>query len=172
MIVNDIGKMIGGKSVGLEENRVGINVFILPLDVAEELVVEFGGPFERNGETDYMGFSLVKVFLYVIRSEIPAVAVIALGHLVPGLDFPALFQTFCIAKTVVGMTFFNEFMSVFLVQFKPFRLDIGAVISPLVATFIPVNAEPGERIVEVPHILFTVPGAVGVFEPENEFSAL
>ena len=55
---------------------------------------------------------------------------------------------------------------------KPFGLNIGAEISALVRTLVPINPEPAEGVVKILQRLVAVTLTVGVFNPENKFTAL
>jgi len=164
MVVHYVGEMVGRKSVALEQYGIGIDVFVFPLYVAEEFVVEFGGTFERHGETDDVRLFRIKAGLDFLGRKGAAVPVVAEHTLVHGLDLAEVFEPFRIAEAVVSLTLFDEFKRVFLVELEPLGLDVRGVRSAPVAALVPVDAEPGKGIVEVADIFFAGAGLVGILE--------
>jgi hypothetical protein len=92
-------------------------------------------------------------------------------HLVHGLDLPDPLQAFFVAKTVVCLPFLDELKGVFLVELEPLRLHVRPEVSALVSALVPFNPQPGESIIEIPHVFLAVAGLVGVFNAEDKLAA-
>ena len=172
VVVHDVREVVCGKSIALQQNRIGRNILVFPCDVAEQMVVEFCLAFQRHFEADNVGLAGGKICLDFLFGQVAAVAVVAGSHLVFGLNFTDTLQTLGIAETIVCLAFCNEFFCILFVQFKTLALHIGTVFAAFIAALIPVNAEPCHRVVQILHVFFIVAGAVGIFQAQDEFAAL
>ena len=102
--------------------------------------MEFGLPFKRNLEADYVRLSRVQVGLDFFGGKVAAVAVVAGSHFVFSLNFSDALQALRVAKAVVGLALGDQLFGVLFVKVKALALDVRAVLAALVAAFVPVNA--------------------------------
>ena len=172
MVVNNICQMVCRESVALQQNRIRRNVFILPNNVSQKMIVEFRLAFQRHLQTDYVRLSCIEVCFYFFRCQMAAGPVVSRGKFVFRLDFPDSLKSFAVAETVISLAFFNQFLCVFFVKLKTFALNVRTEFTAFFTAFIPVNAEPCHCVIQVFHIFFIVACAVSVFKAQNEFAAL
>ena len=172
VVVHDVGQVVGGEAVAFQQDGVGVDVLVLPLDVPQEGILEPGDSLHGNLEPDDVGLAGVKVGLNLLRGKVAAVAVVSGGHLVHGLDGADSVKTLGIAEAVVGLALFHQLLGVLLVQVEALGLDVGAVFAALFAALVPLNAQPGHGVVEVLDVFLSVAGAVGVLQPQDELAAI
>ena len=53
---------------------------------------------------------------------------------------------------------------------QPLGLNVGTVAALFVGTFVPVYAQPVQRIIKVLERFVVIPGLIGVFDPQYEFA--
>ena len=136
MVVHHIGKVIGGKAIGLDQDHV-VQLSIVHGDVSVKLVVEGGGAFPRVILTDHIGHAFFQVLFHFLPGKGQAVLIVlhdllAVYGLLQGL------QTLLGAEAVIGLTLLHQHLCI--LQIDPLgltlRLYIGAAASVLVRSFI------------------------------------
>ena len=172
VVIDDVCKVIRREAVALEQNRVRGNIFVLPSDVAEQMVVELCFSLKRHFKADNIRLSCLKICFYFFLCKVAAVAVVSRRHIVFCLDFADSLQTLAVAEAIVRLAVCDKLFCIFFVKRKTLALHIRTKISALVAAFVPFNAEPSHCVVKVLNIFFVVSCAVGVFKAQNELAAL
>ena len=74
----------------------------------------------------------------------------------------------CILKNVAG---FLQLLQVTLINFRALALKIGAEIAARVRTFIPIESEPVQSIVNGARGFLGVARAIGVLDPQHQCAA-
>ncbi len=172
VVIDDIGEMIGREAVRFEEHRVGTNVLVLPLDRAEKLVVEDGRTLQGNFEAYDIALAFGEAAVDLFLGEIPAVPIVALVAGFRGrLRLAQLLEPLLVAEAIIGLVHGHELFGVFLIGGEALGLDIGTERAAFVGAFVPIEAKPGEGVVEVFDVFVRVAGSVGIFQPEDEGSA-
>ena len=131
VVINNVCKVICWKSVRLKQNWIWRNIFVLPFNVAQNVVVEYSCTFHWNLKADYVWFSCSKISLNFFFCKVTAVAVVSRSHLVFSLDFADTVKSFCITETVISFAVFNKLLSIFLVKLKTFTLNVRTKITAL-----------------------------------------
>jgi hypothetical protein len=78
MIVDDVCQMVGREAVRLEEDGIGADVLVLPLDPPQELVLEYGRSLHRYLETDDGLLTLGQELIDLALAQVSAMPVVAL----------------------------------------------------------------------------------------------
>ena len=78
VVVNHVGQVVGGESVRFEEDRIGADVGVAPLDAAEQAVVEDGAALGGYFQADDVRFARSRPGAGFVGVEVAAVAVVAL----------------------------------------------------------------------------------------------
>ena len=105
-LVDDVGEVIGGQAVGLDENLV-VQIGVIHGDLAVHRVLEGGGPL-RDALADDIGLPGVQLGLNLLGGEGEAVPVI-FGV---GVAAAELLQPLPGAEAAVGMALFNQKLGV------------------------------------------------------------
>ena len=136
MIVDDVGEIIGGHAVLLDEHHV-VQGIVGEGHVAENQIVIGGFPLRRRVLADDVGDARVQLRLHLLLGQMEAVLVInayllAVDHLGETLE------PFLIAEAVICLSFFNKLLSVLKIDAfcLSFRLNIRAKSLVLIRTFI------------------------------------
>jgi hypothetical protein len=76
VVVDDVGEVVGGEAVGLEQDLV-VDVGVVEGDLAAELVAEGGGAFGGYLEADGVGAAFGEVGGDLVFAEVAVRAVVA-----------------------------------------------------------------------------------------------
>jgi hypothetical protein len=168
VIVYHIGQMVRGKTIRFQQNRIRIDVLVRMNHRTDQSVMEGGGPLEGNFQPDHIRFSRFFPLPGLFRRKIPAESVIPDGLLLFDLLFPKSFQALGTTETVVTSTSFHQFFRMFTVQSGPFGLEIGSIGPSHPRSFVPLNTQPFEGIVNVLQGSRIVPFPIGILYPQDE----
>src|SRR5690606_4573582 len=106
------------------------------------------------------------------RSYMHAMAVVARGFLVGHLLGAHLIQAFGTAEAREGVALGDQLVRVLLVDLATLALPVRAVRAANVGAFIPLNAQPAQRIID---LLFGLAGRaqlVGVLDTQDELTTV
>ena len=148
VVVDDVGEVIGGHAVLLDEDHVVHGFRILEGHLAENRVgiagFAFGGRIHPDGPRD----AGIQLLLYFFLAQVQAVLVVFPGaarcfHLcLPLLDF------LLGAEAVIGMAGFDQLLCIGEIGILALGLDVGTAGAADIGTFIPVKAAGAEGIVD------------------------
>ena len=118
VVVNDIGEIVGGQPVPLEQDLV-VQGGVLYRNITENRVVEGGAPLIGDLLADDVGCACVQLGLDFLRGE--RAAGVGGPAPVPGILLALGF----LAEAVVGVALLHQQPCVLAVGVPPLRLDIG-----------------------------------------------
>ena len=163
MVVNDVGEVIGGQAVALEQDlifQVGVVHGDLPIDRVLE-----GGVSLGDFLADDVGFPGGDPGVDLRLGEGQAVPVV-LGV---GVAFVELGQPLFGAEAAVGAALLNEQLSVFFIVSHPLGLDIGAGRAAHVGAFVIVQAAGVHGALDDLHRVLHFPFLIGVLDAQDKF---
>ena len=178
MIVDDVGQMVCGHAVGLEEHLVvkqtGVHGNVSADEVMDSDVYVFGEP-----ETDYIGFAGVYAALRLLHSEAEAVLHLAAGvavileSLLLGLVFFTFgLEGFGAVEGVVGPSVGKQLVGILAVESLAVALAVRAEGATYMNTLIELYSQPVEGLDDVLFGTGYEAGLVGVFDSENHLTVL
>ncbi len=175
VVVDDVGEVVGGEAVGLEQDLV-VDVEVIEGDVAAQFVAESRGAGRVQGmrgdfEADGEGLAAVGAGLRLLGAEVAGAAGVFRGLLGGHLRLALGFELFRSFEGAVGVAAGEQLVGVLAIDFGAFGLAIGAARAADVGAFIPTEAEPAQGIED--HLLAGVDeaGAVGVLDAQDELAA-
>ena len=170
VIVNDIGKIIGGKAVAFQENLI-LQLFVGNRNIPIDLIVIGRFAFQRHFLTDNVGFAFIQIFLNFFGRKIAAVTIIAKRGLALttltcfGKAFQALFR----AKAAISFAFLNQLFGKGSIKIQALALHIWAAGASHIRTFIVAQATFRQRFIDELSRPFHVALAIRIFNAENKF---
>ena len=168
VVVNDVGEVIGGQSVGLNEHLI-VQVGVVHGHIAIDGVVE-GGVTGGDLLTDDVGFPSGQLGVDLLLAQVAAVAVV-FGHFaLGGSGFPQLFQALLGAEAAIGQALFHQQLGVFLIIGHPLGLDIGANGAAHVGAFVVVQVAALHGALDDGHSVLYLPLLVGILDAQDEFA--
>jgi len=165
MVVNDMSEMIGRESIGLEQDGI-LQPRIVKFDSSANDVFAKGFACQRHFEADDIGHPRSFQPRHSLRRGVTIAAVITAPGLTHGFKF------FRAGKALVGMAMVNQPMRPFLIQFKPFGLNIGAVITAMPRAFINIHPQPVESLKDEFEGARDKTFAVGIFDAQDKLTAM
>jgi hypothetical protein len=163
MIIDDVCQVIGRETVRFLQNLV-VNLIIANFNFTSEFVRKLSDSVCGHGKTHNERHS-ISLFRSDFRwAQGPAMAIIPRFDSRSFLILPHFRQTISGTKARVSRALFHKDISVFLVDFRPFTLAIGTIITTNVGTLIPGQAQPLQTIYN--HLLrrSSTAGTVRVFD--------
>ena len=133
MVVNDIGKVVGGQSVPLHQYLV-VQSVVVHGDVPEDHVLEGGLPLPGDLLADHIGLSGLYPGLGLFKGK-AAAGVFRL------LEVAAVLGGFgLVAEAIVGLALLHQQMGILCVKVPPLGLDIGTHRAADIGTLVPGKA--------------------------------
>ncbi len=171
MIVNDVRKMVGGKTVALKQDGIRTDIAVAPGDVAHQHIMEGGLAVGGNLESDYRLDSLHFIFSSFSLAQVAAMPVIPLHFALLFLLLEAdRFQTLGGAIAIICFTVTHKLLGIAAIQIKSLTLDIRAAGASHDGPFIPSNTQPGKGVVQILQGFIAVPLTVGILDSQYEFA--
>ena len=138
-IVDYYSIIISRNAVRFYDNKISDSVRVKN-DIAANHVADKYLLISRHTKTYGWFASFSFVLFYLFRSKITAFA-----HITRHLPFGRQSLTFCFqlficAVTIVGLTFSQQLISIFFIQFKTLCLTIRTVFPTYINTFVPIQA--------------------------------
>ena len=148
VVVNDIGKVIGGIAVGFDQDHV-IQLGVVHADIAVQLIVEGGTAFGRGILADHMGQARGQLLFHFLFGQMQAVLVIDVD-LLAAHRLCQGGQALRRAEAVIGFAAVDQLFGVFVInaRFDALALDIGAHAAVLFGAFIRDQACIGQGTVD------------------------
>ena len=171
VVVHNICKVVGGHSVGLDEDLV-VHLAVLDLDVAVDHIVKAGHALLGNLLADDVGLTCGQTLLDLFLGQVAAAAVVV-GHLTVG----ALFGVQCLqpllgAEAVVGLALCHQLLGILLEHAHPLTLNVGAHRAADVRALVPQQAGLPQGVVDDIHSALNVTALVGVLNAQDEGAVL
>ena len=171
VVVDDVGEVIGGHAVGLDEDVV-VQLGAVHGDVAVEHVVK--GGLARLGHVlpDDVGDARVELGLDLLGGKVQAVLVVLPG-LALGLGRgAALGQLLLGAEAVVGLALCDQLLGVGQVHVLALGLDVRAVVAADVRSLVPEEAAVAQRVVDDLRCAGHEPLLVRVLDAQDELAVV
>src|SRR6266852_7222604 len=148
MVVNEMGKMVEGITVRLENNSV-VDVGIVEADVTVEFVVDDGYSIKGHGKAHdpFLTGSFVRCSLF--GSEIAAAAVVAWRQLTRYLFGSHFLKSFWGAVAAIGVARGDELICVVLVDCFALRFIVGPIRTTDQRPLIKIYTKPFQAFDEV-----------------------
>ena len=171
VVVHNVGKVVGGHSVGLDEDLV-VHLAVLDLDVAVDHIVKAGHALLGDLLADDIGLTCGQTLLDLLLGQVAAAAVVV-GHLTVG----ALLGVQCLqpllgAEAVVGLALCHQLLSILLEHAHPLTLNVGAHRAADVRALVPQQAGLPQGVVDDIHSALNVTALVGVLNAQDEGAVL
>ena len=168
MVVNDICKVIRGKTVGFQKHLI-LELLVFDRNVAERHVVERGRALLRDALTDDKGLCGGNSRFCFGKREIPAGADVLFDLL--AVRFVRGFFFRFLAEAVVCAALFAQKFCILAEEVAPLRLDIGTHGAAHIRTFIVRQAAFCHGLVDHVDRAVDQTALIGVFDAENELTA-
>ena len=167
VIVHDVGEVVGGHPVGLDEDLV-VHLAVLDLDVAVDHIIEAGDAGAGDLLADDIRLPGGQTLLDLLFGQVAAAAVVV-GHLAAGALLGVEgFQPLLGAEAVVGFALGDELLGILLEHAHPLALDIGAHRAADVRAFVPVQARFAQGVIDDVHRAFHIAALIGILDAEDE----
>ena len=171
VVVHNICKVVGGHSVGLDEDLV-VHLAVLDLDVAVDHVVKAGHALLGDLLADDVGLTCGQTLLDLLLGQVAAAAVVV-GHLTVGaLLCVEGFQTLLGAETIICLALGHQLLGILLEHAHALALDVGADGAADVRAFVPQQAGLPQGVVDDIHSALHVAALVGVLNTQDEGAVL
>ena len=170
VVVDDVGQMIGGEAVGLEQDLV-VDIVMGEDDGAAELVAEGGLALDGDFEADYAGAAFGLECGDLRGGEFAVRSVVTRGELGGDLRAAHGVQLFGGLEAAVGVAGCEQEIDVGAVDFGAFRLPVRTKGATDIGTLVPLQAEPAEGVED--HLLGggDEACAVGILDAQDELAA-
>ena len=170
VIVNDIGEVVGGHAVLLDEHHI-IQGIVGEGHVAEHQIIVAGFAGGGGILADDVGGACVQLGLDLLGGE-PQAVLVVLEHLAPRLGGgAALLELALGAEAVVGVPALDQLLGIGQVHVLALGLDVGAVIAADIGAFVPVDAAAPQGIVDDLGCALDIALLVGILNAQDEFAA-
>ena len=170
MVVHDVGEIVGGHAVGLDEDLV-VEGGIVHLDVAVHHVLKAGGALGGHLLADDVGHAGVELLFDLLGRQAAAVAVVVRGLAAGLLHKAHLVQALLVAEAVVGLALLHQLLGVGLEHAHALALDVRAHGAADVRALVPQKARLAQRVVDDVHRALDIALLVGVLDAQDEFAA-
>ena len=165
MIVDHIGKVIGGQAVPLQQHLI-VQRAVFHRDVAEDGVMESGGTFGGDLLTDDVWLTGLHPLEGLLQRQIAA----GIGGPVKFAGILLGFRLF--AEAVVGTAFFHQQAGIAAIGVPALRLDIGGHGAAHIGAFVVVKTALGHGAVDHVHGALHQTALVGILDPQNKGAAV
>ena len=171
VVVHHVGKIIGGKAVGLDQDHV-VQLRIVHGDIPVDLVMEGGGPFRGIVLPDHVGHARRKLRFHLFLRQMQAVLVIDVDLLArhgAGQGGKPLL----VAEAVIGLALFDQLFGILQINalLLALALDIGAHASVLVRALVVDKARLLKRPVDDVHSPFHISFLVRILNAQDKIAA-
>ena len=169
VVVDDVGKVIGGQAVGLDEHVV-VQRVARGFDMAVERVVKAGRAGEGDVLTDDIRLAALHAAQGLLLGNVQAVLVIlpllaaGRGRVAPGLEL--LLGT----KARIGGTALHQLHGIGQVDATPLGLDVGAVVAAHIRALVIFQASLPQALVDQLHRAGHLAFLIGVLDAQDELA--
>ena len=171
VVVHDVGEVVGGHSVGLDEDLV-VHLAVVYLDVAVHHIVKAGQARAGDLLSDDIGGACFQMLPDLFRGQVAAAAVVV-GHLAVGaLLGVQRFQALLGAEAVICLALGDQLFGILFEHPHSLALDIGADRAADVRAFVPVQPGLAQGVVNDVHSAFHIAALVRVLDAEDEGAVL
>ena len=167
MIVDDVCEVICRISVRFQQDLI-FEFLVLYGDIAIDTVMECRLAGKRHFLSDNIGNARFQVLFDLLFGKISAVTVVA------ALDAAFLVQgseALLTAETVVGVSLFDELLSVRLIKIHTLALDIRSELPADVRTFVMDKACGLQRLIDNIYGTFHIAFLVSILDTKDECTA-
>ena len=167
VVVHDICEVVGGHTVGLDEDLV-VHLVVVDLDVAVDHIVEAGHALAGDLLADDVRLTGGEALFHLFPGQVAAAAIVV-GHLTVGALLGVEgFQTLLGAEAVIGLALSHQLLGILLEHPHALALDVGADGAADVRAFVPQQAGLPQGVVDDIHSALHVAALVGVLDAEDE----
>src|SRR5215469_10236492 len=162
--------MVRREAIGLQQHLI-VNVEVIEGDVSTQFIAEGRRAIERNLQPHSERLAGGEVCVYLLLRKIaraPSILRWLLGgELRPSLGLE-LFRCFECAVRMAGV---EQFLAILAVDFGALGLTVGAMRAADIRAFVPVQADPAQRLED--HLLAgrDEPGTIRVLNAQHKLSA-
>ena len=177
VIVYGVGKMVGGNTVGFQQNMV--NVVFRDSQLAFHQIIKFELILDGAGgtEPENPGHSGIQLGLNVLHGAIPPhgiFPIVAGGLLVRLLLLPHGGQLLLGAEAGIGHALGDQLFGVDMVDIRPLTLAVGAVGAVVAihgGALVKVDAVVLQGVNQNLHRAGNLPLGIGVLHPQEQYAA-
>ena len=178
MVVDDVGEVVGGHAVGLEEHLV-VEQAAVHGDVATDEVVDGDVHVFGEFEADHVGLAVVDTALHFVGRKGEAVlhgeaggAVVLEGFLLSLVFFALGIESLGTVESIVCPAVAQQLVGILAVEGFAVALAVGAVVATNVDAFVELDAEPVEGFDNIVLGAGDKACLVGVLDAENHVTAI
>ena len=178
VVVNDIGQVVGGHAVALEEHFV-VEQTAVHGDIATNKVVDSDVNVVRELEAHHVGLATVNAVLHFVGTEAEAVlhlltggAVVLEGLLLCLVFFTLGVKYFGLVEGVVGPAVGQQLLGILSVEGLAVTLSVGTVGAADMDTLVKLYAQPIEGLNDVLLGTWHKARLVGVLNAEDHLAAI
>ena len=169
MIIDDHCTMIGWiDTIRLQEYGI-INLVRVEFYTTTDKVIKNKNfifwCFESNSEF----FSTCHTFTSLLKRKMPTVSIISSWKLEFFLFLSEICESFACTKTIIGTSFFTEFMEFFLINRSSFTLGIWSISTIMVWSFIRTHSYGCESLDNLINSIFYETSTISILNPDNKF---
>ena len=161
MVVNDVGKVIGGQTVPLQQHLV-IQGLVLHGDIPEDGVVEGGGALLGDLLADDIGLPSLNAGQGLVQRQVPAG--VGSARKVAGV----LLRLALLAEAVVGVALLHQQSGILAIGVPALGLDIGGHGAAHIGPLVVVQAALGQGAVDDVGGTLHQPALVGVLDAQDK----
>jgi len=171
VVVDHIGQEVRRQAVGLHQH---LHVHAIPwdLDVTAQHIRHHAHAFARHFHADNVRFASSQAPSHFFLGQQQRAAIVARGFATGLLLGAHLVQFFGGAEARERMAHVDQLLCVLLVNVAALALAIRAVRPADVRAFSPGNAQPAQGIENLLFRLASGAQLIGVFDPQDEFTAV
>ena len=167
MVVHDVCKVVGWKSVALQKYAV-LNVCRVNGDFAKHHIGVGAGHVLRHFLTDNVRLACGEASCDFLFGEVSAMLIVGMHAVLVREAFKALFR----AEAIVCSAEFNEFFGVFFVYIHTLGLNVRSIACVLVRSFVIGDAGGFKRAINHINCALNLALLVGILYAENKLSAV
>ncbi len=171
VVVDDVGKVIGGQAVGLDEHVV-VQLGAIHRDVTVEHVVE--GRFTGFGDVlaDDIGHARVELCLNLFQRQVQAVLIVFPGLALGFRGGAALGQLLLGAEAVIRLALAHKLLRIGQVHILALGLDVGADRAADVGAFVPVQTRELQALVDLLGRALNQALLVGILDAQDKHAVV
>ncbi len=169
VIVDRGCQVVEGKAIGFQQDVI-IQVLVFNGDIPAQHIIDRGGAFAGHLEADDILLAGCDTPGSFHRVELAAGAVVMRDLLAALLLLAHLCQAVGRAKAVVGGALLDQLAAIVGIDLLALALAVGSIRTPDIGTFVPVQPQPVQTVVNLLFRTFHQAFAVGILNTQDELA--
>ena len=169
MIVDHVGKVIGRKTVGLQQHAL-VQIIIVNFNIAVNFVMEVRFALFVDRLADGIGLAGGNSCPCLFQRQ-PLARVLKFGGNGVFFRFVVFRLVFRRAETIMGTAQLNQLVGIFGIDRLSFRLDVRSVAAADIRPLVPIHANGFQGRINNVGCAFDIALLVGIFNPKQKIAA-